>query len=358
MSLLMNYSDSRFTKIAQYVFEEQFRQDPKLETELDERRKRLMYDDVIYNISYLMTAVRFRDSKIFEGYAVWIYELLCNLMKDRDRDRIMEYMNDHYRILGEALKAEKSGLMSPEEISLSVKYLNRAIEVTSEAVTRIPHSPSFIEGPHYEIRKAYLDALLTNQTKKASDIIRGARNQGTPLTQIYEHVLTKVLYEIGELWHKSIITIDKEHYATSVTQTVMAGFYEEIFNRPGKNRTLISCAVGSELHEIGIRMLTDIFEQHGWDTYYLGAALPESALMDAVDTYHPDLIALSVTMPPYLSICEQMVQLLQEHHPDIKIAVGGLAFRNTDKLWEKWGVDFYATTAEELFQKVNHSFLP
>ena len=67
MSILMNYTDKRFIEIAQMIFEEQFRRDPKLEIEMDERRKKLMYDDVIYNISFLLTAVHFNDHKIFEG---------------------------------------------------------------------------------------------------------------------------------------------------------------------------------------------------------------------------------------------------------------------------------------------------
>ena len=273
-----------------------------MEQELDERRKRLMFEDVVYNISYLMTSVQFKDEKIFQGYALWIYELLCNLMKDRDRDRIKEYMNDHYRIMAEAFQTS-TGLLTPEEILLTSEFLELAIKSTADAVTQIPHSASFMEGPYFEIRKTYLDALLKNQTREATRIIHEAKEQKIPLAEIYEYVLTKVLYEIGELWHRNIITVDKEHYATSVTQTVMAGFYEDIFDRPARNRTLVSCAVGNELHELGIRMLTDIFEEQGWDTYYLGAALPESALLDAVDTHHPDVVALSVTMPlpPILS---------------------------------------------------------
>lgn len=106
MSLLMNYDDQRFTKIAQLVFEEQFRRDPGLESQMDERRKKLMYDDVVYNLSYLLTAVYFSDGKIFEEYARWLYELLCNLMKDLDRDRVMEIMTGHYRIMSEILASQ------------------------------------------------------------------------------------------------------------------------------------------------------------------------------------------------------------------------------------------------------------
>ena len=348
MSLLMNYSDPRFIKIAQRVFEEQFKRDPKLEKEMDERRKSLMYDDIIYNISFLLTAVHFGDPKIFSGYAQWLYELLCNLMKDLDRDRISEHMTGHYAILAEVLADSAAELMGEDELSKVKEYLSLAIKETEDAVAKVPLSASFMEGDLYDIRKQYLEALLTSRTKVAYETISAARKKGVPLEVIYEEVLAKVMYEIGSLWHRNIITVDKEHYATSVTQMVMSGFYDEIFARPRKNRKLVSCAVGNELHEMGIRMLSDVLELNGWDTIYLGAALPEAAILEAIRSHEPDLVALSVTMPPYLSTCERVVQAIRSSYPNIKIAVGGQAFANTSELWERWDVDFFSTSASAL----------
>ena len=348
MSLLMNYTDQRFVEIAQKVFQEQFKRDPQLETELDERRKRLMYEDVVYNISYLMTAVHFSDGKIFEGYAVWIYELLCNLMKDLDRDRIMEHMNDHYRILSEILNDYSEALLTEEELNKAADYLNRAIAVTEKAVTKVTLSSDFQEGKHYNVRKTYLDALLNNQTREAHRVITEAKEQGAALVEIYEEVLAKVMIEVGNLWHKSIITIDKEHYITSVTQSVMAGFYDEIFSQPRKSKRILSCAVGSELHEVGVRMLSDMFEYRGWDSFYLGAALPAASILQAINEHQPEIVAFSVTMPLYLQELEQTVKAVKEKYPEVKIAVGGQAFNNTDKLWEKWEIDYYSTTAAAL----------
>lgn len=356
MSLLMNYSDPRFIKIAQAVFEEQFRRDPKLEKEMDDRRKGLMYDDVIYNIGFLMTAVHFQDSKIFVGYAGWLYELLCNLMKDLDRDRIGEQMTGHYAILSEVLASRATELMGGEELLLAAEYLKLASEETAKAVTHVPLSASFMEGDHSEIRKEYLEALLTGRTKRAYETISAARAKGVPLEVIYEEILAKVMYEIGSLWHKNIITVDKEHYATSVTQTVMSGFYDEVFEKPRKNRTLVSCAVGNELHEMGIRMLSDVLELNGWDTIYLGAALPEAAILEAIRTNEPDLVALSVTMPPYLATCEKVVKAIRAKHPGVKVAVGGQAFLNTSELWGKWDVDFFSTSASALARWAKEEF--
>ncbi len=55
MTLLMNYNDPRLLEVAQKIFIEQFKRDPKLEVEMDDRRKKLMYDDVLYNLSHLLT---------------------------------------------------------------------------------------------------------------------------------------------------------------------------------------------------------------------------------------------------------------------------------------------------------------
>lgn len=345
MGLLMNYTDQRYVEIAQKVFQEQFKRDPKLEKKLDERRKRLMYEDVVYNISFLMTAVHFSDGNIFEGYAKWIYELLCNLMKDLDRYRIMEHMNDHYSILSEILNSYPKGLLSEDELKKATDYLKTAREVTAKAVTEITLSSNFREGKHAEIRKAYLDALIKNQTREAHNVINEAKKQGLSLIEIYEEILTKVMIETGNLWHKNIITIDKEHYITSVTQSVLSGFYDEIFNQPRKNKRILSCAVGSELHEVGVRMLSDMFEYRGWDSYYLGAALPKASILEAIKEHQPDIVAFSVTMPLYLPTCEEIVKAVKEEYPKVKIAAGGQAFISTNKLWEKWDVDYYSDTA-------------
>lgn len=348
MSLFINYNNPKILELSQKIFEEHFRRDPKLEKEMDERRSRLMYEDIIYNISYLLTSIYFSDGKIFESYAIWLYELLCNLMKDLDRDRVKEHMTGHYKVMSELLSDLEGDMLSEEELEKARSYLERAIAATEEAVTNVDLSESFLEGEYSEIRKSYINALLNSYTDKAYSIIQEARNDGIPLIDIYEDILSAVMYEVGALWHRGIITVDKEHYVTSVTQTAMSRFHDEIFSQPRKNLTLVGCAIGSELHEIGSRMLSDIFEYNGWDTYYLGAALPKEAIMNAIEEYKPDLLTLSVTMPPYLQECEVIVNSIKKKYPDLKIAVGGQAFSKTQELWEKWNIDCYASSIREL----------
>jgi len=103
-------------------------------------------------------------------------------------------------------------------------------------------------------------------------------------------------------------------------------------------------------------MLADVFEYHGWNTYYLGAALPMKSILNAIEEYQPDLVALSVTMAPYLKTCKDIVGAIREKYPNVKIAVGGRAFTTTEKLWEKWDIDMYADSTRGLLSWANDTF--
>ena len=78
MSLLLSSIDPKLITLAQKVFDRQYATDPKLSIEMDERRKQLMFQDILYNFSFLTTAVNLQDENIFSNYAVWLFELLCN----------------------------------------------------------------------------------------------------------------------------------------------------------------------------------------------------------------------------------------------------------------------------------------
>jgi methanogenic corrinoid protein MtbC1 len=344
MSLLSTTTDPKLIVLAQQIFDRQFAEDPKLDQEMDERRRQLMFHDILYNFSFLTTAVNLRDDKIFTSYAVWLYELLCNLMKDLDRDRIKDQMVDHYRIL----RSFTDELFSAEDASIAEHFLKLAIEETDRAVDNFPVSERFSKGKHVTIRKNYLSALIRSETKKALSIVIEAEQSEIPLEEIYEDILMEAMHEVGELWHRNLITVDKEHYCTSTTQMVLSNFYPKIFGTRKIDRKIITCCVGSELHEMGGRMVSDLFEYHGWDSIYLGAAIPVPSLLHAVEEHKPSLVALSVTMPQYLQVCKDAVFALREKFPDLRITVGGRAFETSDEIYHKWPVDFYAKVATEL----------
>ncbi len=344
MSLLRDFSSNQAKEIARIVFDEHFKYDKQLKKEMDERRQIAMYQDILYNLSYLEIAISFDDDIIFQDYAVWIYELLCHLMPDLTRQRIAQQMIDHYRILSDVVQQH----VEPHKAKHMMRLLELASLVTKEAIDTLATQSYINQGDFKDIQQLYLDKLLNNDTRGAIKVILEAVQSGTSIQDIYLNVFKDVMYEVGHLWHHNIITVDKEHYCTSVTQMAIAQFYDEIFSKPRIERKVLTASVGSELHEMGIRMISDLFEYHGWDSVYLGASIPSVGMLNAIKEHNPELVCLSVTMPHHLNECHQLVNRIKADFPTIKIAVGGQAFTRTSKIWKQWNIDFFSDDVSSL----------
>lgn len=228
--------------------------------------------------------------------------------------------------------------------------MDNAIAATTNEALNTDFADGPTENKLETIKNEYLELLLKSDTKAALQKINTTAKSGVSFENIYIDVLQETMEDVGNMWHKNQITVDKEHYCTTTTQMAMSQFYTEIFSKPRNGYKLLSCCVGSELHEMGIRMVSDLFELNGWDSIYLGAAVPKEALLHAIEENKPDLVALSVTMPLHLPICYEMVNAIREKYKDIKLAVGGRAFVSTLQLWKKWNVDVFTENAVQLVE--------
>ncbi len=346
MSLLFPMTDQKIYETARQVYLKHFEKDPNLDQEYDDRRKRLMYDDILINLEYIKTAIVLDDGKIVMDYAIWIYHLLCSLMKDIDADRIKEQMIMHYEILNETL----SEALPPSEASAADQIIKSAIEATREEADQQSVFTDVFSSKYLDIKKNYLEKLLKTDTRGAIKVILDAVESGIALEEVYIDILQEVMHQVGEMWHKNMISIDKEHYCTSTTQTAISQLYPMIFSQTRKGYKLIACCVGSELHEMGMRMVSDLVELNGWDSIYLGAGVPIHAVLSSIKENEPDLVGFSVTMPQHLPLCRDYIKSVRNQFPQVKIAVGGRAFSTTNHLWASWDIDIYAENASEFIR--------
>lgn len=352
MSLLIQDYDEHLVTFARAVFDEQMASDPRLVKEYDDRRQRLMFNDILYNLGYLETAIRFEDHKVFAHYVVWLYQLMDALMKDLSSERVKQQLVDHLNIVDRSLDQiyDAAGShIAHQVIGEAIKALDTEQYPDSEM--------SDADNPHAAIRDAYLIRLMSSDTRGAFQVIQNAVDEGVVLEDIFINVIQDAMHLVGDWWHQGTISVAKEHYATSTTQMVLSQFYSNIFGTPRNGHTVVACSVGTELHEMGIRMVSDLLEYHGWDSVYLGTAVPTPSILAAIEDNKPDFVALSVTMPQHLATCYEVVQAIQDKYPDVLITVGGRAFQTTDDLWQKWGVAFSANDASELVEWANVTFV-
>ncbi|WP_160688156.1 cobalamin-dependent protein [Clostridium sp. C2-6-12] len=195
-----------------------------------------------------------------------------------------------------------------------------------------------------------MNYLLNFEKQKAAKFILDKLENNVDIREVYIKYLQGALYEIGDLWMNGKISIAKEHYCTALIQHIVSLIYPYLFqNSTNKGKVMFSVSAGNELHEIGIRMVTDFFELDGWDTYYLGANLPIQAIIRELKEKKVDLLAISITMGNNIQFATDLISNIRSNEAlrDIKIIVGGRIFNQVKGLWKKTNADGYGENAYE-----------
>ena len=358
MSLLWMEYEKEFQDLTESSFLHEQRDNAEYFASLNKRVHKIIYRDTRYNVDFLYTSYILGEDKIMEDYAAWLYQLMASVFKGRrTADQTKEYVIAHFNEIRKGIQ----DTIEPEKRAELFRLLNVACEsvrkVNPEIQTDVSKAGDVPPFSRYESQvQQYLDSLFKKDMRKSMELIQQFTEQGIPVNDIYVEILAESMRRIGELWHTAQISVDAEHYCTSVTQMAMAQMYPLLFARQRKNRKILCACPGMELHEMGSRMVADLFENDGWDSIFLGAAVPEDALLKSIEENQPDLVALSVSMPQHLITCQEFAESIREQFPNVKIAVGGKAFKSTHNIWKQWPVDVYTNDARELLEYANGVF--
>ncbi|GAB4302956.1 MAG: B12-binding domain-containing protein [Desulfuromonadia bacterium] len=195
----------------------------------------------------------------------------------------------------------------------------------------------------------YLSLLTGGDKEGARSFIFSLTEKGVPIRDLYLQIFQPVQYEVGRRWQCNLLSVAEEHFCTAVTQSIMLELYPQIITTPRRGCSIISCCVGNELHELGIRMVSDFFEMEGWDTWYLGVTQESDRIVDEVKLRRPHILALSVTMSYHLDEARKLIREVKSRtpsHPPL-VMIGGRPFNLDPALWMTTGADLTASDAAE-----------
>lgn len=173
----------------------------------------------------------------------------------------------------------------------------------------------------------FVDHLVNGRKKDCLVILEKLVEENCPIETIYTELFQGALYVVGDLWEKNKISVATEHMATALIETLMIQLQPKIFTtlRVGK-KAVIAC-VAKEHHQVGAKMIADIFEMHGWDGYFIGANTPAEELNRFIAEQKPDVVGLSLSIYFNINELKGFLARLRLRFPDIPVIVGGQAFR-------------------------------
>jgi MerR family transcriptional regulator, light-induced transcriptional regulator len=323
-------------ELAHAVVQRHFESQPDLAERYGPHGQVKCYQDALYHLLYLSEAVANSMPILFLDYVAWAKALVVGLGIPAP------HLKQHLHLLREVIH-ERLDL----QVSMgAAEYIGQALDAF-DTLSSDPPTLMREDMPLHELASAYLNALLAYRHRDATRFILDAVADGALIIDVYLSVFQPVLREVGRLWQLNQVSVALEHYCTASIQVVMAQLAPQVFATERVGRTMVAACVGDELHEVGVRMVADIFEMAGWDALYLGANVPTESIVKTLVEQRADVLGVSVTMTAHIPAAAELIAAVRSH-PDglpVKVCVGGYPFNIAEGLWRKVGADGYASEA-------------
>jgi methanogenic corrinoid protein MtbC1 len=201
------------------------------------------------------------------------------------------------------------------------------------------------------LQQRLLQALLSYHEDAAEAVLAHAFALYS-IEQVGEQVIMPVLVEIGDRWHRGLLSVTREHYATNYLIQRLAALLRTVPNATNTPLIWVGCAPG-EQHEIGAMLLSIYLRRAGYTVRYLGQDLPAEDLVAETKLVKPELLLFSATTVEAAnklhSLCEMLADL---DPPRPMIGYGGRAFNLRPELRDEIAGVYLGATAVEAVESI------
>ncbi|WP_437715501.1 B12-binding domain-containing protein [Sorangium sp. So ce448] len=143
-----------------------------------------------------------------------------------------------------------------------------------------------------------------------------------PSVTIFERALGPALERIGDLWLSGKITVAQEHLASQILGATLLHLLR--LAQPGESgRRVLLAAFADEDHVLGLFGIGLRFCSWGFRSVVLGARTPPAAIARAVEALAPDLVALTVAIPPLPPSARELIDAYADACRGVPWIVGG-----------------------------------
>lgn len=167
---------------------------------------------------------------------------------------------------------------------------------------------------------------------KILDVFKGMVLAKVPLYDIYDHLITPTLHQIGSTWEKGQISVIEEHFASQTIKDAIIRL-QGMINFPDKKLGVVMAMnLQNELHDIVLKMVDHILEYRGYKVLYSGQLTPLINLEQIFDDYAPKRLYISSSyienLPAAQNEFDEICQNAERFN--LKIFVGGSGFDYID----------------------------
>lgn len=315
---------------------------PKINDLIGNNPLQVMYDNHKHHAAFMTTVFSIGQYELLSRTIPWVYRAYSQ----------HNFLYDYFPIELNAWKKALEKTIDKELIQEIQSIYSWMIKKHEDMITLSQNESEMvppISEDWLESKNSFLAALLDGNHHQCLNIAKESVSISKDVEPFYLNIIQSVMYEIGMLWERGEISAAQEHLASAIVGRVMATTSMTTVSPQTKKGKVIITSAPDEFHEIGAWMLSDILEQEGWNIRYLGANTPMNDLLEMLESFKPNILALSVTMPFNILKAKDIISTIKKNadFDNIKILIGGRVFNDTPDLWRSTGADYCAANIHE-----------
>jgi DNA-binding transcriptional MerR regulator/methylmalonyl-CoA mutase cobalamin-binding subunit len=117
-----------------------------------------------------------------------------------------------------------------------------------------------------------------------------------PPNEVAHHVISPLVFEVGERWHRGEISIAQEHMVTDIVRRLVISVSRG-YLRSDNGPCLVLATMSGERHELGILLCGWLAAARRIRTHYLGSDCPPAEIARFALDVEARAILLSIVMP-------------------------------------------------------------
>lgn len=209
-------------------------------------------------------------------------------------------------------------------------------------------------------RQAFLDALLSDESERAAQLVESHLGRGHEMPNILIELCAWAAREMGELWTDDRVSFvdvtigvcrlhDVVHRFSGAAENIEA-------SAAASAPSILIASAPGEQHVFGVLVASELFRQQGWDVTAETSG-DAAAIVRQVSARRFDMAGLSVSHDGAVGDLTDLVSAMRKaaKNPSMKLLAGGQLFQHSPHIAEEIGADGIAGSgldAPELARKL------
>jgi len=192
-------------------------------------------------------------------------------------------------------------------------------------------------GPLEAIRQT----VINGEKESVIPLIKAALKAGHSPVEITDKALTSAMNEVGTEFGAGRCYLPQVMLAAETMRAAFLTIKEALpLHSIESLGTILLATVEGDIHDLGKNIVAALMENNGFRVIDLGKDVSPQAIVDATQTYKPDIVGLCALMTTTLPALDETIKRLHAADATARIIVGGAVL--TPEYAQQSGADAYA----------------